>query len=73
MRNALRSSAKISLTFVFWFIINEVVSFLFGNRNPLPTVEDSSIIFFYILIFLFELVLSCLLTYFVFTIVKSNI
>jgi len=71
LRNALRSFAKISLTFVFWFVINEVVSFLFGNRIPLPTIEDSSIILFYFLIFLFELVLSCLLTYFVFTIARK--
>lgn len=71
MREALRAFVKISLTFIFLFVINEAVSFLFGNRIPLPTTEDSSVILLYLLIFLLEFILSCLLTYLVFKIAKK--
>ena len=64
LKEALRSFIKISLTFMFWFVINEVVSFLFGNRlPPIPNVENPSVIFLYPLIFIVEFILSCLLTY----------
>ena len=48
---------------MFWFVINEVVSFLFGNRlPPIPNVENPSVIFLYPLIFIVEFILSCLMS-----------
>ena len=69
---SLKEALKISLTFMFWFVINEVVSFLFGNRlPPIPNVENPSVIFLYPLIFIVEFILSCLLTYSVFKVAKK--
>jgi len=73
LKEAFRSFIKISLTFIFWFVINEVVSFLFGNRlPPIPNVENPSVIFLYPLIFIVEFILSCLLTYSVFKVAKKQ-
>lgn len=72
MRKIVSSLVKVSLILTFWFVINEAVSLLFGNMLPLPTPEDSSIIFLYLLIFVLEVMLSYILTSLLFRFAKDK-
>lgn len=71
MNNALVSIIKFILTIIFIYIINVIVTSLFGNLIPHPD-EMNGAIFIYLFIFIGEIILASLCTHFVFKIAKKE-
>lgn len=68
----MKSILKSFLTIVFWYLINEIVSFFFGHLIPYPTEENTGVILLYPLIFILEIILAYILTYFIFKVASKN-
>ena len=71
MNNALVSIIKFILTIIFIYIINEIVTSLFGNLIPHPD-EMKGAVFIYLFIFIGEVILASLSTHLVFKIAKKE-
>ncbi|WP_407371669.1 hypothetical protein [Carnobacterium sp.] len=71
MKSVVISVTKCSLMIVFLYVINTIVSFLFGNLIPNPD-EMRGAIFIYFFIFLGELIAAYLGIYIVFKVAKME-
>lgn len=71
MKTLIISITKFILMIIFLYIINNLVSFFFGNLIPNPD-EMRGAVFVYFFIFLSEIVLAYLSTYMVFKIAKME-
>ncbi|MFL2105920.1 hypothetical protein [Desemzia sp. FAM 23991] len=71
MKKIINSVTRFILTIMFFYHINQVVSFYFDSMIPTPE-EMRGAILIYFVIFIVEIVLANLFTYFVFRVAKSE-
>ena len=72
MKKIINSVTRLILTIMFIYHINQLVSFYFGSMIP-ATEEMKGAILIYFVIFIVEIVLANLCTYFVFRVAKSEV
>ncbi|MBM6613855.1 hypothetical protein JTF06_02965 [Desemzia sp. RIT804] len=71
MKKIINSVTRLILTIMFVYHINQLISFYFGSIIPNPE-EMKGAILIYFVIFILEIVLANLCTYFVFRVAKSE-
>lgn len=71
MKKIIHSVTRLILTMMFFYHINQIISFYFDSMIPSPE-EMKSAILIYFVIFIVEVVLANLCTYFVFQVAKSE-
>lgn len=72
MKKIIHSVTRLTVTLMFIYHINQLISFFFGSVIP-STEEMKSAIIIYLLIFILEIVLANLCTYFVFRVAKTEV
>lgn len=72
MKKIIHSVTRLTVTLMFIYHINQLISFFFGSVIP-STEEMKSAIIIYLLIFILEIVLANLCTYFVFRVARAEV